>query len=102
MIIAQLRLASVYLRLRFMPSFWAFTFSWAAVTFAGEFWLGVTHPTGWRVESYVALALISGFTGAIAVRTAVALGRGELIPTRAAAAASASVAPTLPEPAASR
>jgi tellurite resistance protein len=83
MVIAQLRLLPAYLRLPFMPSFWAFTFSWAAVTFAGLFWLGVTRPTGWRVESYVALALTSAFIGAIAVRTAVALRRGQLLPSPA-------------------
>ena len=43
MIIAQLRLLPVFLRLRFAPSFWGFTFSWAAVASAGMFWLGVTH-----------------------------------------------------------
>jgi tellurite resistance protein len=80
MVIAQVRLLPAYLRLSFMPSFWAFTFSWAAVAFAGMFWLGVTHPTGWRAESYVALGLISAFIGAIALRTGVALRRGELLP----------------------
>lgn len=80
MVIAQLRLLPAYRRLPFMPSFWAFTFSWAAVAFAGLFWLGATHRTGWRVESYVALALISVFIGAIAIRTAAALQRGQLLP----------------------
>jgi tellurite resistance protein len=78
MVVAQIRLLPAYLRLPFMPSFWAFTFSWAAVAFAGVFWLGVTHPTGWRAESYVALGLISAFIGAIAIRTGVALQRGQL------------------------
>jgi tellurite resistance protein len=80
MVVAQLRLIPAYRRLSFMPSFWAFTFSWAAVAFAGMFWLGVTHPTGWRAESYLVLTLISAFIGAIAVRTAVALHRGRLLP----------------------
>jgi tellurite resistance protein len=81
MVVAQVRLVPAYRRLPFMPSFWAFTFSWAAVTFAGMFWLGVTHPTGWRAESYVALALITTFIAAIALRTAVGLRRGELLPS---------------------
>jgi tellurite resistance protein len=81
MVIAQLRLLPIYLHLPFMPSFWSFTFSAAAVAFAGLFWLGVTGSTGWRVESYVVLAVISAFIGAIAVRTAVALGRRQLLPT---------------------
>jgi tellurite resistance protein len=83
MVVAQLRLLPAYRRLSFMPSFWAFTFSWAAVSFAGLFWLGVTHPTGWRTESYVVLVIISGFIGAIALRTMVALGRGQLLPALA-------------------
>jgi tellurite resistance protein len=83
MVIAQVRLLPAYLRLSFMPSFWAFTFSWAAVTFAGLTWLGITRPTAWRAESYVALALISAFIGAIAARTALALQRGNLLPTPA-------------------
>jgi len=81
MVIAQLRLLPAYLRLSFMPSFWAFTFAWSAVAFAGMFWLGVTHPSGWRAESYVTLALLSVFIGAIAVRTVVALIRGQLLPS---------------------
>jgi tellurite resistance protein len=80
MVIAQFRLLPAYRRLSFMPSFWAFTFSWAAVSFAGLFWLGVTHLTGWRAESYIVLAMISAFVGAIAVRTVIALRRGQLIP----------------------
>jgi tellurite resistance protein len=83
MVIAQLRLLPAYLRLSFTASFWAFTFSWAAVAFAGVFWLGVTHPTGWRVEAYVALGLISAFIGAIAIRTGTALRRGQLLPAAA-------------------
>jgi len=80
MVIAQLRLLPAYRRLSFASSFWAFTFPWAAVTISGLYWLGVTHPIGQRAESYVALTLISVFIGAIAVRTAVALRRGQLLP----------------------
>jgi tellurite resistance protein len=81
MVLAQLRLVPAYLRLRFGPSFWAFfTFSWAAVTFSGLSWLGITRPSGWRAGSYLALALISWLVGAIAVRTVVALQRRELLP----------------------
>jgi tellurite resistance protein len=87
MVVAQVRLLPAYRRLSFMPSFWSFTFSWAAVTFAGLAWLGVTHPTGWRPESYVALGLISIFIGAIAVRTAVGLRHGTFFPAATAPAA---------------
>ena len=80
MVVAQVRLLPAYRRLRFSPGFWSFTFSWASVGFAGLSWLGITHPSGWRLESYLVLALISVFIRAIAVRTAVALRRGELLP----------------------
>jgi len=93
MVVAQLRLLPVYRRLSFMPSFWAFTFSWAAVSFAGLFWLGVTHPTGWRSESYVVLVVISVFIGAIALRTVASLRRGQLLPAPAQAPTEAA-APT--------
>ena len=83
MVIAQIRLLPTFLKLKFMPSFWAFTFAWAAVAFAGLLWLGVTHPTGWRPASYVTLALITAFIGAIAARTVLALRRGQLVPAPA-------------------
>jgi tellurite resistance protein len=102
MVIAQVRLLPAYLRLSFMPSFWAFTFSWAAVTFAGLSWLGVTRPTGWRAESYVALALISAFIGAIAARTALALQRGKLLPAPSPSTASGPISSVVPEPAVRR
>jgi tellurite resistance protein len=88
MVIAQLRLVPAYRRLSFMPSTWTFAFAGAAVVFAGLFWLGVTHPTGWRAESYVALAFITALTGTIAVRTTVALARGQLLPAPAPAGTS--------------
>ena len=51
------------------------------------------HPTGWRPESYVTLALITAFIGAIAARTVLALRRGQLIP----APAPAPVVPITPD-----
>ena len=52
MVVAQVRLLPAFRRLSFGPSFWAFTFSWSAVAFAGLSWLGIQHPAGWRAESY--------------------------------------------------
>jgi tellurite resistance protein len=101
MIAAQLRLLPAYLRLKFMPSFWSFTFSWAAVAFAGESWLAVARPGGWKIELWALLILISGFIGAIALRTLIALRQGELLPSSpagpatAAGPASAPVSPIL-------
>jgi tellurite resistance protein len=93
MVVAQVRLLPAYRRLSFSASFWAFTFSWAAVCFAGLFWLGVTQQTGWRASSYVALVLITGFIGAVAARTGVALRRGQLLPSPAPPASRVVAAP---------
>jgi tellurite resistance protein len=80
MVLAQFRLLPAYLRLPFMPSTWAFTFSWAAVATAGIHWLNITKPSGYRVYEYLVLAAITALIGAIAVRTLVAIGRGQLLP----------------------
>jgi tellurite resistance protein len=89
MVIAQLRLLPAYARLSFVPGFWSFTFSWAAVATAGLHWLAVLHPSGWKASSYVVLAAITLLVGAIALRTALALARGRLLPPPPAAAAPA-------------
>jgi tellurite resistance protein len=92
MVVAQLRLLPAYLRLPFQPSTWAFTFSWAAVATAGLHWLQALHPAGASAWQYVLLAMITAFIGAIAVRTIVAIARGQLLPKPPAA-------PATPEPA---
>jgi tellurite resistance protein len=86
MVLAQLRLLPTFLRLTFMPSFWAFTFSWAAVVTAAIIWLQSTQPAGYRVWQYVLIAAISAFIGAIAVRTVIAISRGQFLPRPPAAA----------------
>ena len=85
MVLAQLRLLPIYLRLPFMPSTWAFAFSWAAVATAGLHWLQALHPAGATAWEYVVLILVSVLVGAIAVRTLVALVRHQLLPAPAAA-----------------
>ncbi len=80
MVLAQVRLLPAYRRLAFMPSFWAFTFSWAAVVFGAMFWLHAGHPSGWRAYSYLLLAAITVSIGAIAARTVTALLRGQFLP----------------------
>ncbi len=80
MVVAQLRLAPAYRRLPFMPSTWAFTFSWAAVAGVTLVWLQATHVTGYRVWQYLVLTLITALVAAIAARTMLALGRGQLLP----------------------
>jgi tellurite resistance protein len=80
MVVAQLRLLPAYLRLPFMPSTWAFTFSWAAVVTAGLRWLQALQPTGYVAWQWVLLALVTALVGAIAARTVVALARRQLLP----------------------
>jgi tellurite resistance protein len=80
MVIAQLRLAPLYSRLPFMPSTWAFTFSWAAVATAVLVWLHATHVTGYVVWQYVVLAVISILIGGISARSVLAISRRQLLP----------------------
>jgi tellurite resistance protein len=80
MALAQLRLLRLFLGLPFMPSFWAFTFSWAAVATAGLHWLDALRPGGYVGYEYVVVTLITALIGAIAVRTAIAIARGQLLP----------------------
>ncbi|WP_433781566.1 hypothetical protein ACQPX6_17480 [Actinomycetospora sp. CA-101289] len=92
MVLAQIRLLSLYRRLPFMVSTWAFTFSWAAVTAVAMVWLEVAQPGGYRVGQYVLITVISLLVGGIALRTVVAISRRDLLhapsggaPTRVAA-----------------
>lgn len=91
MVLAQLRLLPVYRRLPFMPSTWAFTFSWAAVATVALHWLHDLRPTGYRTYEYLVVAAISLLIGAIALRTLLALARGELLPGAPSGSAPASV-----------
>jgi tellurite resistance protein len=89
MLIAQLRLLPMYLRLPFMPSTWAFTFSWAAVATTGFVWLQSTHPSGYRVEQYLVLASITVLIAGIGARTLQAMSRRQLLPRPLSATPSA-------------
>ncbi|MFF3946861.1 TDT family transporter [Streptomyces sp. NPDC001902] len=80
MVLAQLRLLPAYLKLPFMPSTWAFTFSWAAVAAVAIHWVERQRPPGAGTYTHVFLAAITVFIGGIALRTLVALARRELLP----------------------
>jgi tellurite resistance protein len=80
MIVAQFRLLPTFVRLPFMPSTWAFTFSWAAVASAGLHWLSDSHPAGSTTYEYLVLGAISVFIGGIAARTVLAILRHQLLP----------------------
>ncbi|MET9479659.1 TDT family transporter [Streptomyces sp. NPDC006638] len=80
MVLVQIRLLPAFLRLRYAPSFWAFTFSWAAVVETTLRWNEAGQPSGHTVYTYLLLAAITAFIGAIAVRTVFALARRTLLP----------------------
>ncbi|MEP9362506.1 hypothetical protein ABLE68_06030 [Nocardioides sp. CN2-186] len=77
MVLAQVRLVPLFARLTFLPSFWAFTFSWAAVATVGLHWLDALRPAGYVAYEYAVVAAISLLIGGIAVRTVIALLRGQ-------------------------
>lgn len=80
MVGVQIRLISVYRRLTFSASFWAFTFSYCAVISYGLRWLA-TAPGSWpTVASWALVALITLFVGTIAVRSVAALRAGTFLP----------------------
>lgn len=79
MALVQVRLLPRYLKLRFSPAFWAFTFSYAiAITFALE-WITKTNPPGATGYAIGAIAAITVFIGAIAVRTVIGVARGQFL-----------------------
>ncbi|MEV6374877.1 hypothetical protein [Micromonospora musae] len=80
LVLAQIRLLPLYLRLHFAPSFWAFTFSWAAVATVALHWISDGKPPGHRVYAYLLLAAITILIGGIAVRSIVAAARGRFLP----------------------
>jgi tellurite resistance protein len=99
MVLAQLRLMPAYRRLTFTPSFWAFTFSWAAVATAGIIWLQSTRPAGYRIWQYVVVAAVTALIGGIAVRTVIAISRRQFLPRPPAAPSNAAGPATQAAPA---
>ncbi|MFB7310381.1 TDT family transporter [Streptomyces sp. NPDC056192] len=80
MVLAQLRLLPLFLPLKFTPSTWAFTFSWAAVCTVALHWIETGRPAGHLAYTYLVLAAITALIGSIALRTLIALGRRRLLP----------------------
>ncbi|MFC6023832.1 hypothetical protein ACFP2T_47735 [Plantactinospora solaniradicis] len=86
MVLAQIRLLPAYLGLSFLPTFWAFTFPFAAVATTTLHWIAGTRPSGHRVYAYLVLVAITVLIGGIAARTVIAAARGQLLPTAPAPA----------------
>jgi tellurite resistance protein len=79
MALVQVRLLPHYLKLRFTPGFWSFTFSYAiAITLALE-WITRTNPPGATGYAIAATTAITVFIAAIAARTVIAVARGQFL-----------------------
>jgi tellurite resistance protein len=80
MVLVQVRLLPLYRALSFAPSFWAFTFSYAAVASTTLRWIHVEHPVGATLMEYTVLGVITLFIGGITMRSLVALQQGRFLP----------------------
>jgi tellurite resistance protein len=83
MVLVQVRLLPLYRALSFAPSFWAFTFSYAAVAITAMRWIHVEHPAGATLMEFTVLGIITLFIGGIAVRSLVALQQDRFLPVLA-------------------
>jgi tellurite resistance protein len=80
MVIVQLRFIPLYVRLRFTPASWAFTFAYATVATDAVLWLSIARPPGAQAYVIAVLALITILVACVAARTIVAIGRREFFP----------------------
>ena len=87
MVLVQLRLLPLYVRLKFNPGFWSFTFSWSAVAAIALRWLAVEAPGGQTLYASLVAGAISLLVAAVAARSLLAVARGELLLPSAAAPA---------------
>jgi tellurite resistance protein len=87
----QLRAVPRYARLKFGQGFWAFTFPCVSVAALALRWLRIEHPTDGPVYALLAAGAVSLLVAAIAVRSVLAIPRGELFfhPTSTPAVAAA-------------
>jgi tellurite resistance protein len=84
MVLVQIRLIPLYLRVPFKAGGWAYSFSYAAALSVGIRWLVAEQVDGRQALTYCLLGVISLALTALAVRTAVGLGRGTFLPPRPA------------------
>jgi tellurite resistance protein len=80
MVVAQLRFVPIYLRLRFVPGFWSFTFSCCAVAALALRWIKLEHPFGGAALADIAVAAVRQLVAAIAARSVVAISRHTFLP----------------------
>jgi tellurite resistance protein len=79
MAVMQLRLMPLYRRQRFSAATWAFTFSYAIVAVFALEWITLAKVAGGRGYAAAVVALITILVGGIAVRTVVAIARGQFL-----------------------
>jgi tellurite resistance protein len=91
MALVQLRFIPVYRRLRFGPGFWVFAFCYCSAAIDALAWIKHARPPGAAGWAIAILVLVTPFVGAIAIRTIVAMARGQFLPSPAQAAAPSSV-----------
>ena len=84
MVLVQLRLLPLYRALPFAPSFWSFTFPYAAVAVDTMSWIQVARPAGTRLLGGAVLGALTMLIGGIALRSLLALRQGRFLPVRAA------------------
>lgn len=80
MVLVQVRMAPLYWKTPFAPSFWAFTFSYASVASDAMRWIELEHIPGGLFLGCVLLAGITLLIGCIALRSLTALRQGTFLP----------------------
>ena len=80
MAIVQLALIPAYRTVPFGPSWWSYSFPYAATTGNAILWLSVEHVHYQAVWTSVLLAPITVFVGYLALRTVIAMSRHTLLP----------------------
>ena len=80
MTLVQLRLVPLYLKLKFSPGFWAFTFAYAATAAYALRWIHYKQFAGAAMLGYAVLAAITLFIAGIALRSLVACWQGKFLP----------------------
>ena len=80
MIMVQVRLIPIYRKLPFMPSFWAFSFSYAATATYAMHWLALDPFPGGKLTAWLIAIVITVFIGWISVRTVQGVRAGTYFP----------------------
>jgi tellurite resistance protein len=80
MVLVQVRLIPEYRKVPFSPSFWAFTFSYAAAATYAMHWLHLSPFPGGPLTAWVLAILVTGLVLAIGARTVVSMRAGTYLP----------------------